>query len=138
MKLQPTTSILEVQPDSILVQYEKLSMATLPIEFVSRIELAPQYILSDKVQLEPSTVTVFGPKKVLDTLRTIRTELKEINNLSDTSIFNCTLKSVNNIRFSTKEIKVSIFVELFTEKKYRFPSLISIVQITCRLELFQL
>lgn len=121
MHLQPTTSILEVQPDSILVQYEKLSMVILPIEFVSKIELANQYILSDKIQLEPSTVTVFGPKRVLDTLKSIRTELKEYNNLSDTSIFSCKLKPVNNVRFSTKEIKVSIFVELFTEKKIQIP-----------------
>ncbi|NDP20372.1 MAG: YbbR-like domain-containing protein [Paludibacter sp.] len=127
MKLQPTTSILEVQPDSILVQYEKLSMKTLPIVFVSKIELAHQYILSDKILLEPSTVTVFGPKRALDKLKSIRTELKELKNLSDTSILICRLKPERSVRYSTKEIKVSIFVELFTEKKIQIP----ITEINC-------
>lgn len=121
MKFQPTTSILEVQPDSIIVEYEKLSMTTVPIEFVSKLELAHQYILSDKIQLEPSSVTIFGPKKVLDTLKFVRTELKEINNLGDTSVFSSKLQPIKSVRFSTNEIKVSIFVELFTEKKVQIP-----------------
>ena len=121
LKLQPTTSILEVQPDSIRVQYEKLSMVTVPIEFVSKIELAHQYILSDKIQLEPSSVTIFGPKKILDTLKSVRTELKEFSNLSDTSVFSSKLQPIKSVRFSTNEIKVSIFVELFTEKKVQIP-----------------
>ncbi len=121
MHLQSSTSILEVHPDSILIQYQKLEMATVPVEFIANIELAHQYILSDKIRLEPATITVFGPKSVLDTLKTVRTELKEFKNLNDTNIFNCKLKAIKSVRYSTSEIKVSIFVELFTEKKITIP-----------------
>ncbi|MDD3322416.1 MAG: YbbR-like domain-containing protein [Paludibacter sp.] len=117
MHLQPSTIILEVQPDSILVQYEKLAMKTIPIEFVAKLELAHQYILSNKIQLEPSSVTVFGPKNIIDSLKTIKTEFKELKSLNDTNIFNCKLKPINSVKYSTDEIKVSVFVELFTEKK---------------------
>jgi hypothetical protein len=121
MHLQSTTSILDVKPDSILIKYETLSTATLPVEFVSKIELAHQYILSDKIRLEPSQVTVFGPKNILDNLKSVQTETKVLTNLNDTSIFLSKLLPVKSVRFSTKEIKVSVFVELFTEKKIQIP-----------------
>ncbi len=121
MHLQPTTSILEVQPDSILVLYQKLETTTVPVEFVANIELAHQYILGDKIWLDPSTITVFGPKNILDTLKTVRTEFKEFKNLNDTTIFNCKLKPIKSVRYSTNEIRVGIFVELFTEKKITIP-----------------
>lgn len=121
MHLQPSTIILEVQPDSILVQYEKLAMKTVPVEFVANIELARQYILSNKIQMQPSSITVFGPKNAIDSLKTVKTEFKEFKNLNDTNIFNCKLKPINSVKFSTNEIKVSIFVELFTEKKITIP-----------------
>jgi len=119
--IMPTTSILEIHPDSILIQYAKLSEKTLPIELVSSIELAPQYMLTDKIHLEPEQITVFGPKKVLDKLKSIRTESLELKNLNDTNSFRCKLKPIQSVRFSVQEINASLFVEQFTEKKVQIP-----------------
>jgi len=119
--IMPTTSILGIQPDSILIQYARLSQTILPIELVSKIELAPQYMLTEKIHLDPSRITVFGPRKILDTLKTIRTEYFEVRNLNDTNTFRCKLKPIKSVRFSTNEIKVSLFVEQFTEKKVQIP-----------------
>ena len=119
--LLPTTNILEIKPDSIFIQYARLSEKTLPIELVSNIEFAPQYMLTEKILLEPNQITVFGPRKVLDTLKSIRTELLEIKNLNDTNVSRCKLTPIKNVRYSTKEIKVSLFVEQFTEKKVQIP-----------------
>lgn len=125
--LVTTTSILEIHPDSIRIQYEKLSTVTLPIKLVSKIELAHQYIISEQIRLEPSTVTIHGPKKILDSLKTIPTELVVLKNISDTNNIICKLKPIKSVRYSSKEIKVSIFVEQFTEKKVQIP----IVAINC-------
>jgi len=119
--MRPTTTVLEVRPDSILIQYEKLNVSVLPIELVSNIELTHQYILSDKIQFDPTHITVFGPKRILDTLKTIRTEFVELKNINDTTIFRCKFKPIKSVRFSSKDTKVSVFVEMFTEKKVQIP-----------------
>ena len=119
--LLPSTEILEIKPDSLLIQYEKLSMKTLPVEFISKIELAHQYVLSDKIHLSPASITVFGPKRILDKLRTIKTEFVELRNLSDSTVLNCKLQSIKYVKFAAGETKVSIFVEMFTEKKMQLP-----------------
>ncbi len=121
LHLNPTTVVLEIHPDSLFIKYEKLREATLPIQLVSGIELTPQYMLSEKIKLEPGSVKVYGPKKIMDTLKTIRTEYFEVKNLSDSGIFKCKLKPIKSVRFSTSETKLSLFVEQFTEKKVQIP-----------------
>ncbi len=119
--LQPTTSILEIHPDSLIIQYEKLSMVTLPIKLVSNIELVHQHVFSNATQLEPSHVTVFGPKKILDSLKSVRTESLILKNISDTNSYICKLKPLKSVRFSANDTKVTIYVEQFTEKKMQVP-----------------
>lgn len=119
--LLPSTEILEIKPDSLLIQYEKLSVKTLPIEFVSSLELAHQYVLSDDIHLSPAKITVFGPQSVLDKLKVIKTETVELKNLSDSVTLNCKLQPVKSVKFAANETKVNIFVEMFTEKKMQLP-----------------
>jgi hypothetical protein len=121
MRMQPTTTVLDIHPDSILLQYQKLSEKTLPVELVSKIELANQYMLSDKVLVEPSKVLVYGPKKMLDTMTVVRTEPVVLKNQKDTIYLNCKLKPIKKLRFSSNRIKLSVFVEPFTERKVVIP-----------------
>jgi hypothetical protein len=119
--LLPTTTILDIYPDSLLIQYEKLSMTVLPIELVSQIELAHQHVLSNTIKLKPSHVTVFGPKRILDTLKTIRTELLNLKNITDTNSYICKLSPVKSVTYSAKDTKVTVCVEQFTEKNIQIP-----------------
>jgi len=119
--LKPTTSILNINPDSILIQYEKLGVKTVPIKLNAKIEFANQYMLSQLIQLEPNQVTVFGPKRMLDTLKSVRTEFFELKNLNDTTYYRSKLMSIKLIRFSVKHTRVGIFVEPFTERKVQIP-----------------
>ena len=119
--LKPTTSILNIYPDSILIQYEKLGVKTVPIKLNSKIGLANQYKLSNDVQLDPNIVTIFGPKRMLDRIKFVQTDYLELKNLNDTSYYSCELKPIKLVRFSVKHTKVSVFVEPFTERKVQIP-----------------
>jgi len=119
--LKQTTTILEVRPDSILLKYERLYMKTLPIVLKSQIELAHQYQFSENIKMEPSNVTVYGSKKILDTLKSISTELLELKNISDTCNYNCKLNQIKSLRYSVNKTRVSLFVEQFTERKIQIP-----------------
>jgi Uncharacterized protein conserved in bacteria len=127
LKMYPSTTILDVHPDSILIQYQKLGLKKLPIRLVSNIQLMHQYMLSDKIKLEPEYVTVSGPKEVLDTLKAINTELVEYKELKDTVHAVCQLKPVKLLRYSVRKVKLSINVEPFTERKVEIP----VISINC-------
>lgn len=119
--LLPTTSILEILPDSLSLQYERLSTKTLAVEFDSKIELSNQYVLSDDIHISPSEITVFGPKSVLDKLETIKTEFVELKKISDSTYLNAKLRPIKSVNFASDEVKISIFVEMFTEKSIQLP-----------------
>ena len=125
--LKPSTSLLNTNPDSILIQYEKLGVKTLPIKLYSKIEFAHQYMLSNNIQLDPKTVTVFGPKRMLNAMNFVPTENLELKNLNDTTYTWCKLKPIKFLRYSVNQTKVSVFVEPFTERKVQIP----IIAINC-------
>ncbi len=119
--LMPSTTVLQIQPDSIFIKYQKLSVKNLPVQFVSKIELAPQFMLSNKIQLSPSMVTVFGPKNILDTMQIVRTEYVELKGLNESKQLTVKIKPNKTVRFGTSETKVNLFVEQFTEKSIKVP-----------------
>ena len=119
--LKPTTTVLDVHPDSLLIKYETLTQKILPVLFNAKLDLAHQYMFSDKIKIQPNSVTVFGPKQILDTLKFVRTESPVFKNLTDTISFKCNLKPSNYIHYSVNQVKVTIFVEQFTERKVQIP-----------------
>lgn len=119
--LQPTTSVIEIHPDTILIQYEKQSLAVLPVKLVADIEPAHQHVISDTSKVEPSTVTVYGPKKEVEALRFVPTERLVLKDVADTVSVVCRLNPIRHIRFSPNKVKVTIFAEQFTEKKIQIP-----------------
>jgi len=130
--LKPTTTLLDIRPDSLLIQYEKLSVKTLPIKLNSKIEFAHQYMMSNDILLEPVNVTVFGPRRMLDTMKFVLTEKLELKNLNDTGFFYCKLKAIKLLRYSVKKTKVRIFVEQYTERNVQIP----ITSVNCPDHLF--
>lgn len=119
--LLPSTTILQIRPDTMQITYEKLSEATLPITLVSKIDLAHQHIFSREISLEPSRITVYGPKKIIDSLKSVRTELLKAKNIDDTASYVAKLIPIESVRYSVNETKVTLYVEQFTEKKVQIP-----------------
>ncbi len=119
--LQPTTLILETKPDSIVIEYEKLSSAVLPMECKIKYSLAQQHMIVDEIHIQPNKMTVFGPKLLLNNLKTIKTETLVLPNLNDTVKTICRLQPVEGLRYASESVRVFIPVEMFTEKKAQLP-----------------
>ena len=115
--LLPTTTVLEVKPDSLVLEYERLSTAVLPIKLDADIKPAQQYIFSEKISLAPDSITVFAPARILNKLSSLKTERIELRNVNDTIFKQVKILHIKNVRFSKPITQMSIFVEMFTEKK---------------------
>jgi hypothetical protein len=119
--LLPTTTILNFTPDIIHLKYEQLHAARKQVRLLTSISTAEQYVLTDEIRFNPSVVTVYGPKYILDTLQYIYTERLIVTDLKDTLITNCKLLHPRGVRLSYDEVKVSVFAEMFTEKQISLP-----------------
>lgn len=119
--MSPTTVVTRVRPDSIIIEYEKQSTKKVPVKANIDYELERQYMLSEEIIVEPGQITVFGPKRVLDTLSNIYTEHIQLKKLNDSTVVNAKLQPIESVRFSNEEIRVIINVEMFTEKQIQVP-----------------
>ena len=119
--LPPTTIVKSISPDTIFIQYEKLATRTLPIQIDGNIEPANQYVFRDPMRVEPAEITVFAPKHVLDTLKDVKTEYIELVNLKETTFVSAKLAPIELVRFSSEDVKINIFPEMFTEKNIQVP-----------------
>jgi len=127
LKLLSSTTVLEIHPDSIVIQYQKLKSKRIAVKLRSAIELARQCMFSDTTRISPAWVTVYGPAKTLDTMKYAYTHMLVERDLSDTLFKRVKLDAQKFVHYSSKEIKVGLFVEQFTEKKVQ----IQVTSVNC-------
>jgi hypothetical protein len=85
-QLSPSLDLQAILPDSIYFQLSPVASRKVPIRADCRIEFLPQYMQQGEVRLEPDSVIVNGPQKVVDAITEIGTEPvkkgKVMNNFS--------------------------------------------------------
>lgn len=119
--LSPTTTILQIQPDSLIIDYRRLETRSVPVKLDARISLAHQFVMNPNVEIKPSHISVIGSGNTFDSLKIIDTKLLELHNLKDTAVQIVKLKPIAGLRFVPDEVQVTVLVERFTEKKVSVP-----------------
>ena len=101
---------------------ENLESKVLPVVLRSDLKMLRQYDVYGLPIMDPATVTVFGPKEVLDTLKSVKTEVLSRANLSEGFTASVGLVLLDGlIRSNVKETVVSVDVEKFTETDVKVP-----------------
>lgn len=119
--LLPTTSILELKPDSLVLVYDQLAKKKVPVKFNGKIVTAQQYILSESIDIEPDSITVYGPKRVIERLMLVKTKWTELTEVDQNIHTNVLLQPIVDVRYSSNDVKLNVFAEMFTEKQLYFP-----------------
>lgn len=120
--LDINASDITMNEAKIYFNMEPLMSKVVPVELRSDIKTARQYGVYGIPILDPAMVTVFGPKDVIDTVRTVKTELLAQANATES--FSATvplLLTEGQIQCATKTVKAAIRVEKFTETEIMVP-----------------
>lgn len=121
-RLDISASDITMNEAKIYFNMEPLISKVVPVELQSDIKTARQYGVYGIPILDPAMVTVFGPKDVIDTVRTVKTELLTQTNATES--FSATvplLLTEGQIQCATKEVMATIRVEKFTETEIEVP-----------------
>jgi hypothetical protein len=120
-KLQPSTQLLRVAPDTISIYFAEKSSKDVPVHLNSAITLGPQRLFSDTPRVQPSMVRLFAPASVLKHIRYVETEALILKKLNDSTLASIKLKPMEGVRFSASNVKVRLCVEEFTEQHFDIP-----------------
>jgi hypothetical protein len=120
-RLKSTTQILKLKPDTIPFLFVKKERKLVPVVVKNNVSLAPQYMLTRKPVVNPSSVVVFAPSYILSGIDTVYTKTFVVKDLKDTAAFSANLQEIEGASFHDNKVKVTYFVEEFTENNIMVP-----------------
>lgn len=121
-RLGITASDITMNDAKVYFTMDALKSKVVPVVLQSNIVTARQYDIYGIPMIDPSSVTIFGPQEVIDSIKLVRTELLSRDNVNQS--FNATLPLDlldGQIHSNTKEVKVEVQVEKYTEMDVEVP-----------------
>ena len=120
--LDITASDLTMNDAKVYFNMDPLMSKVVPVVLRSDIRTQRQYGVYGIPILDPSSVTVYGPAEVIDTLRAVRTENLSKQNVSESFSERLSLDLLDGrLRTNTMVVNAKIAVEKFTETDVMVP-----------------
>lgn len=121
-RLGITASDITMNDAKVYFTMDALKSKVVPVVLQSNITTARQYDIYGIPMLEPSSVTIFGPHEVIDSIKLVRTELLSCDNVNQSFSATLPLDLLDGqIHSNTKEVEAEVRVEKFTEMDVEVP-----------------
>ena len=113
---------LVMNDDKVYFELDPLKSKTVPVELLKDIRPQRQYGIYGIPDLEPSSVMVYGPQEVIDTLKSVKTTMLSKANVSASFSEIVPLNLLEGkIHCEVSSVKATIQVEKFTEADVEVP-----------------
>lgn len=109
--------------EDLKINFEQRMVKKLPIVPDIELSFSVGYSALEGIKLEPDSVTISGPKNILDTLQKVQTRSLRINNISKDVQGSIKLNTANlkRLTFYREEVNYSLRTDKFTEGKAVIP-----------------
>ena len=119
-QLNTSTRLITVRPDTLGFIYAKGNAKKVPVAFNGQVTSAREFYVSE-VALTPDSVMVYAPENVLNSIQTVYTTPVSLKGVSDTLTRELRLQSVKGAKFVPSSSKMTVCVDVFSEKKVEVP-----------------
>ncbi len=109
-------SILAIKPDSIFLNFDKLTKKRVRIKPNISLAFVKQHFISNEITFSPDSIDVYGPLSIIDTIQAIYTQKQRYEKLSQPIRRNVSLQEIKNLQYTPKRVIMDVPVEEFTEK----------------------
>jgi YbbR domain-containing protein len=123
-QLSGSITLLEVDRDTLFLDFYKVELKKVPISPNISLNPAQNYLVDGKLKLEPSLISISGPKKELDLVNSVSTSEVELNEITEDFSIVVELvlpEELKNLVLSEKKVKISGNVFRFSEKLIEIP-----------------
>jgi len=120
-QLRADCQINSIKPDTLFFAFDRIISRSVPVSPDIEINTERQYFIRGSVIIEPDSVTITGPRYILDTIQAVRTRPGRLTGLNETVRKNFRLVTPGDYTLSEKRVSVTIPVEQFTEAELEVP-----------------
>ncbi len=118
------SEIVTINPDIITLGIEEAVSKQVPIQALTNISFDKGFDFADNIQLNPSSLVIYGPKSFIQNITAIRTDTIRATNLKEKFVQNIKLLPHPILKYNLFETEATIKVEQFTEKSMFIPIII--------------
>lgn len=116
--LSSTLQIMEITPDKVLINIEKLQTKRVEIVPLISLSFKPGYGLVSNLILDPDSVDISGPKSIIEDINFINTKSKYLTKLDSYQTINLELIHPNFTIISANKCSVSFEVQKIVDKTF--------------------
>ena len=123
-KLNISQEYISITPANIYFRFESLYGKMVKVIPKLKLEFARQFLLSDSLSVNPDSVMVVGPEKLLEQINYIETVEQEVTQIDKSQTIVSTFQlpeNLQSIKVLPKEVEVGITVDKFTESTIKIP-----------------
>lgn len=118
-QLSSSMLLLEVESDTLFFDFLEMASKEVPVESNININLAHNYLMEGTLEIDPTVVTVIGPKEEIDTITGVRTVKLDLPEKSTDFIQKVKLfksSELTHTSYSTDMVNIKGKVSKFSEK----------------------
>lgn len=112
-----TATITSVSIDSIYLDYTTNKGKRVPVVIDARITTASGSVIASGLKPHPSSVYVYGEKRVLDTIHSVHTSLLSLKDISESCKVEVGMRKIANAKIIPSKIEVDVPVEPLVKKE---------------------
>ena len=116
-QLLTTTSLLNIEPQTITIEYAELQHKDVPVEIDMEVLLEPGYQIAGAMTVVPETVRLYTNSNIPDSITTVKTVYYELKKANQTKEVKLRLQKIVGVQMEPEEVTVTVPVEEFTEKR---------------------
>ena len=116
-----SSEVISINPDLVSLATENAFSKEVKIELITNIHFENGYDFAEDIRLDPSVVTVYGPKSYIDRITVIKTDTLKAFNLIEKKVQKVKLLTHPLLNYNVQETEATILAEQFTEKSMFIP-----------------
>jgi len=114
-QLSPDMEIMNISPDTLFFKLADKVSKKIPVKPDLNISFEKQYMQVGPYLVEPDSVTISGPKTIIDTIREIATEPVFMSDASRSFDMELEMQPLHRVEFDPFEVWIQVPIEKFTE-----------------------
>lgn len=121
-RLDVNATNITMNEDKVYFEMNPLKSKVVPVTLRSDIRTQRQFEVYGLPILDPSSITIFGPKEIIDTMKSVKTELLSKINVSESIHTTVPLDLLNGlIQSNVKSVNAVVEVVKYTEADLKVP-----------------
>ena len=120
LRLYSSSKISAIKSDLLTFYFNYGQSRQFPIRITGLVEAGKSYYIS-RIKFQPSKVTVYASKRVLDSIQWVTTETLSLRHIEDTISRDVLLHTIKGAKIMPQKVRMTIYPDILTEESIEVP-----------------